>query len=953
RLKVVVTVTGRNIKAAPEFDFNFFVTPQEADEGDELDFTLKLINDMSPAGLEFNAADLPEGAVFDTVNARFTWTPTLLQSGRYTVAFTVSDGSFQDRKDLVILIREKDVLPKLSPVGKLTVIENRLLKVNLQAEDASGEQVGFDADGLPEGAVLYPKGLFKFRPHFDQAGDYEITFYAIDASGNTAEETVTLTVVDLNRRPELVVDNHYTGEGEQLQFTVVATDPDEDALTLSAESLPTGASFDAATGVFDWTPGQDQSGNYIVLFMASDGKEGGIDSARVVITVGNVNLPPTMDPVGNQTVAEGGELSFEVKAQDQDFTDRVSIGFAGLPDCAVVTMEPGNPVTATVALSPGYLDAGIYEVVVTATDNNAQTPLSVSRRFVLEITDVDLEPSFTGALEGPDALELEVFEGGLVEFEVSAEDPGGDPLSFSVSGLPRNARADFSLERKIVRFAPDYRQAGQHRFEVIVSDGSQAVSKEIRVDVTDVNLPPVVFKIKDQTVEKGLIINFEVNSRDPDEDSVQVYTAGRVPFLTQGDPPPAGIRDGNVFLFDTALLPEDKQISSAVFLIWAIDNRGGVSDTVRVEIAVERSDSAEVTDLAAGQTKEVAPPGFGMRAQFRNKLTRNLSWIFGFLERSGFLERAGLTALASAPDGKDKPLKGVYTFLAGDQESKFYGIRRGWGLDIRRGWGMELTEEQIAAGSDLQITLYYFDEDLPTEVPNFTEERLSVFGYDVNQETWIMMTDVTVDTELNEATFQVTDYSITEYTIGAVLDVVAPVISNLRVMIDTVALSGPTGADTTSNLAGPYGFAVNITDDEVVSSTEASLFYSYRTDEGMISVGMMMVRQSGNLFSTFIEGPLASGTTISYYFQARDSMNVVTLPVNAPDDQYTLTVLSGEPPVGVPGDVDGSGAVDIFDLLQLLKVLGGSEPVSSVSDVDVSGGTDIFDLLALLKLLSG
>ncbi len=54
-----------------------------------------------------------------------------------------------------------------------------------------------------------------------------------------------------------------------------------------------------------------------------------------------------------------------------------------------------------------------------------------------------------------------------------------------------------------------------------------------------------------------------------------------------------------------------------------------------------------------------------------------------------------------------------------------------------------------------------------------------------------------------------------------------------------------------------------------------------------------------------------------------------------------------------PGDVDGTGIINIFDLLELLRVLGGSKPASGASDVDVNGVTNIFDLLALLRLLAG
>jgi hypothetical protein len=66
-----------------------------------------------------------------------------------------------------------------------------------------------------------------------------------------------------------------------------------------------------------------------------------------------------------------------------------------------------------------------------------------------------------------------------------------------------------------------------------------------------------------------------------------------------------------------------------------------------------------------------------------------------------------------------------------------------------------------------------------------------------------------------------------------------------------------------------------------------------------------------------------------------------------------------DPSLGLRGDVDGNGKIDIFDLLELLKVLGGRLSLTSnprlalASDVDANAKVDIFDLLALLKLLKG
>ncbi|HSX90332.1 MAG TPA: putative Ig domain-containing protein [Pseudomonas sp.] len=66
-------------------------------------------------------------------------------------------------------------------------------------------------------------------------------------------------------------------EGGQVGFLVRASDPNGTIPTLSAEGLPSGATFKdegQGRGTFSWAPLQGQAGRYVVNFMASDGELG-------------------------------------------------------------------------------------------------------------------------------------------------------------------------------------------------------------------------------------------------------------------------------------------------------------------------------------------------------------------------------------------------------------------------------------------------------------------------------------------------------------------------------------------------------------------------------------------------------------------------------------------------------------------------------------------------------
>jgi hypothetical protein len=362
-----------------------------------------------------------------------------------------------------------------------------------------------------------------------------------------------------------------------------------------------------------------------------------------------------------------------------------------------------------------------------------------------------------------------------------------------------------------------------------------------------------------------------------------------------------------------------------------------------VEVAVFRSGSANFTNVTSGSQEQFNPPGLGIAGIFRNNSGGSTPFRVDYSEESGFpnstqflADEEFQVALAGVKDKSTGEMPVYNVLLAGTEESGFYSIRRGWGLD--------LTSETATTGTELELSLTYLDEDLPTEVPNFNEGRLMVFGYNDNQGNWVAVDGATIDTVANAASFQVADYSITEYTVGSLVDVVAPLITNLEVSAGGASSSG--GVDTLYTSPGSFDFKVNVTDDEIVSGTGVMLYYSI---DGGEFTELDMRRESGNLYQASLEAAIEAGSSVTYYIVADDGDNLVTLPAGAPENTYSLVIMDAG---SMPGDVNGGGTVDIFDLLDLLGILGGASPTPG-ADVNGDGATDIFDLLDLLSKLAG
>jgi hypothetical protein len=209
--------------------------------------------------------------------------------------------------------------PTLSAIGNLQAWEGQELSLDLTASDPDRDELTFSAAGLPEGAALVDS-RFEWTPSFFQAGEYEVTFSVSDGELSDSE-TITITVDNVNGPPELSsIGDQQTAENRELTIDLRATDPDDDALTFSADNLPAGAELEESR--FRWTPSFDQSGDHSVTFIVTDQSEDRLtDSETITISVANTNRPPEFSDLDDQqtvapSVGHAGEVNPIVPARD-------------------------------------------------------------------------------------------------------------------------------------------------------------------------------------------------------------------------------------------------------------------------------------------------------------------------------------------------------------------------------------------------------------------------------------------------------------------------------------------------------------------------------------------------------------------------------------------------------------------------------------------------------------
>ncbi|HFB68169.1 MAG TPA: tandem-95 repeat protein, partial [Calditrichae bacterium] len=357
------TITVENVNRPPVLAE---VGTIQGKENETITFTLSASDpDKEDAGkLTFRAENMPEGATLDSKSGVFQWVPTYDQSGTYTPVFIVSDGDLSDSSQVTIMVENVNRPPVIAEIGPQEVDENSPLKFTVQASDPDKEDAGklqLSASALPEGATFDPAtGQFQWTPTFEQAGEYTVTFTVQDAEGATASQSVTITVHNVNRPPQLAeIAPQTVKENEPLTVTFTATDPDnEDAgkLTFQASPMPEGAQLDAASGQFQWTPNFEQAGKYDLTVTVRD-PGGATDSKPFTITVENVNRPPAISVKSEYKVKEGEPLEFTVAGNDPDAGDKLTFSASGLPPGATFDAASG-----VFRWTPGSNDQGSYTV---------------------------------------------------------------------------------------------------------------------------------------------------------------------------------------------------------------------------------------------------------------------------------------------------------------------------------------------------------------------------------------------------------------------------------------------------------------------------------------------------------------------------------------------------------------------------------------------------------------
>ncbi len=538
--------------------------------------------------LSFSATGLPSGANLDAKTGLLEWQPNFDQSGSYDIIFAISDEEFTDTTKATITVNHVNRAPVIEEIPQPTINENEQLTFTINGADPDVEDAGalvFGVESVPEGALFNPTTrVFNWMPTYEQSGTYEVIFTLTDPVGAKHTLPVNVIVNHTNREPVMdPVTAQYVDEDKGLDLLLTGSDPDaedEGKLVFSIAELPEGATLDATLGTFNWQPTYDQSGNYSLTAIITDG-DGLSSSQPFTITVNNINRAPSLEAISPPAVNENSELRFALTGIDPDVEDEGKLAYSveSLPDGAVLDANSNEFIW-----TPSFTQSGEHTVSFKVEDTFGEASV---QDVTITVNNVNQEPQL------PEAQPFSFREDTEASFVLPAgSDPDTDrpvTLVYQVTGLP--AGANFDAASRTITWKPDFDQSGEYPLTYSVTDGEAETSVPVQLMVENLNRAPVLDTPDDRTVKEGDNLEVTITGNDPDSND-------ELTFAAQGLP--AGARfDANSRTFSWT--PDTTQ-QGTYTVAFSVSDSGGLTNTVNMAITVE--DVPEVVE-------ETAPPESG------------------------------------------------------------------------------------------------------------------------------------------------------------------------------------------------------------------------------------------------------------------------------------------------------------------------------------------------------
>jgi CshA-type fibril repeat protein len=575
----VVTVAVAPVNDAPLAEDDAAETPFETPV-----VVSVLDNDSDPDSddLTIVEATSPDGEVTINDDGTLTFTPNDGFSGEAEINYTISDGELTDPAVLVVTVADSFVPVATDDVAE--TIEDTPVTINVLSNDTDPEDdpltitEAISTDGT---VTINDDGTLEFTPNPDFFGEAVIDYTITDGNGGFDDARVFVTVENANDAPVAADDCVATPEETPVTIPVLGndTDPDGDALTVTAATSDDGTVVINDDGTITFTPNADFTGDAEIAYTITDGN-GGTDDAIAKVSVGEVSDAPVAEDDTAET-DEDTPVTIAVLANDTDADgDPLTVIAASTDDGTVTINDDG-----TIEFTPNPDFNGEATITYTITDGNGGEDTA-------EVT-VTVNPVNDGPLAEDDNVDTPLDTPVTVSVLDNDSDPEGDDLTVISASSPDGEV--IINDDGTLTFTPNDGFTGEAQVNYTISDGELTDPAVLFVDVGDGETPVAVDDVAETPEDTPITIPVLANDTDPNLDPLTV---------TEATSP-----DGTVTINDdgTIEFTPNPDFNGETTITYTITDPDGNEDTATVDVTVTPVNDVPVTVDDTAETNQDAP----------------------------------------------------------------------------------------------------------------------------------------------------------------------------------------------------------------------------------------------------------------------------------------------------------------------------------------------------------
>jgi hypothetical protein len=483
--------------ASPRLEDTALVHTATANDPDGTAVTFSVVRPPSPVDLSINGST---GAV--------TFTPTQANVGSITITLRATSNGLSTDQVSTVVITNVDDQPTFTSTPPATPHNEGVLFSYVAAGfDEDGDALVFAAPTKPAFLSFNPATrTLSGIPDDADVGVHNVVLSVSDGSGPAVTQSFTIIVVNVNDAPVFTAPTPSgtltVAEGATLTFDLEATDPDGPSQSFSISGLPAGASLNASTGLFTWTPNFTDGPSTRSLTLEVNDGAAPLVTRALAINVTNTDRAPVVTAPATRTVDEGVNLSFAVTAADPD-GDAIST-------LAMTSAPPGATfVAGTFSFTPSFTQAGSITATFQATNALLSAPLTTT----ITVTNVPQPP----VLGSPDSTSAT--QGVAFVARLTAVDPDvpTDTLTFSkISGPATMTVTKEGTSVARLNWTPAANEVPSQAVTIRVSDGTITNDRPFVVSVANVADDPSFTSTPITVATQGSAYSYTATVTDPD-----------------------------------------------------------------------------------------------------------------------------------------------------------------------------------------------------------------------------------------------------------------------------------------------------------------------------------------------------------------------------------------------------------------------------------------------------